>query len=689
MSDIIVVLGMHRTGTSSVAGTLVKLGGGAPQHLMPTSAFNERGYFESNVIAQFNDEILASAGTRWDDWREFNPDWYNSTVARSFQARAREVFNEEFDTALLPVVKDPRICRFFPFWRQVFEGMGKTVHVVMPLRSPWDTAKSLNYRNQMHMTHVIMLWLRHVLDAEAETRDLPRAIFSWQDFLGDWRGTCAAISAETGLTWPRLSDRSIAEVEHFLSRDLQHHDSEEKTFPQLRQVNHWAMEAYEALKELSASPQSKTARTTLTTVREAFNNSAAIFGRLLIEYEITVEERNRTLEAAVREREALQKAQNESESHYINKLNELHGALDHASHERQRLEADLEATRQSVTTLAIERDALQQASSQHIDHIRELETTLEHANQDQKRVDVELSGAQAECQQLMLRVHVLLDEIQSANKACSELHADRAQKDDELMRREAQLSALQKELANEEARASALQHDLANREARTNVLQEELANQETRANKLQEELTNEEARASVLQDELASRDAQTRALREELSDRDGQNTRMQEELINIQSALAASRKRLRQSLFDKLDTFGADKRLSRKLLASGLFDFDFYCNQLKGSRLTAPPVPIDAALHFVRNGFTQGLRPNEYFDTHWYLANNEDVRNSGINPLWHYHINGWKEGRDPAREFSTALYLAAYRDIQAANVNPLQHFLRYGRSEGREVFKSC
>ncbi|WP_349508910.1 hypothetical protein V6582_02485 [Agrobacterium vitis] len=322
MSDVIMVLGMHRTGTSSVAGTLVKLGGGAPQHLMPNSAFNERGYFESNVIAQLNDEILASAGTRWDDWREFNPDWYNSTVARSFQARAREAFAEEFGTALLPVIKDPRICRFFPFWRQVLEAMGKTVHVVMPLRSPWDTAKSLNYRNKMHMTHVIMLWLRHVLDAEAETRDLPRAIFTWQDFLGNWRGTCDTISAETGLTWPRLSDRSIAEVESFLSRDLQHHASEEKTFAQLRQVNHWAMETYEALKELSKSPQSKAARTALIDVREAFNNSGAIFGRLLIEYEISIEETNRSLEAAVRDRDALQNTQNESDAYHTNKLNE-------------------------------------------------------------------------------------------------------------------------------------------------------------------------------------------------------------------------------------------------------------------------------------------------------------------------------------------------------------------------------
>ena len=39
---VVVVLGMHRSGTSSTAGTLVRLGCGAPQHLMAPNVDNER-----------------------------------------------------------------------------------------------------------------------------------------------------------------------------------------------------------------------------------------------------------------------------------------------------------------------------------------------------------------------------------------------------------------------------------------------------------------------------------------------------------------------------------------------------------------------------------------------------------------------------------------------------------------------
>ena len=76
MPDVIVVLGMHRSGTSAVAGTLTKLGGAAPKHLLTADSGNPRGYFESVAFMEFHDELLASAGSCWHDWRLFNPGWY-------------------------------------------------------------------------------------------------------------------------------------------------------------------------------------------------------------------------------------------------------------------------------------------------------------------------------------------------------------------------------------------------------------------------------------------------------------------------------------------------------------------------------------------------------------------------------------------------------------------------------------
>src|SRR5690242_4462892 len=71
----ILVLGTHRSGTSALAGTLGRLGAVMPRTLMPATADNSRGYWESLPIVRFNDRLLYSGGSGWWDWTQFNPNW--------------------------------------------------------------------------------------------------------------------------------------------------------------------------------------------------------------------------------------------------------------------------------------------------------------------------------------------------------------------------------------------------------------------------------------------------------------------------------------------------------------------------------------------------------------------------------------------------------------------------------------
>ena len=75
------------------------------------------------------------------------------------------------------------------------------------------------------------------------------------------------------------------------------------------------------------------------------------------------------------------------------------------------------------------------------------------------------------------------------------------------------------------------------------------------------------------------------------------------------------------------------------------------------------------------------VRP--HFDTEFYLAQNPDVAQAGIDSVEHYCGTGWREGRDPHPEFSTRYYLETYPDVHAAGINPYWHFLVAGKNEGR------
>ncbi|MGH6935590.1 MAG: sulfotransferase family protein, partial [Methylocella sp.] len=279
MRNVILVLGMHRSGTSAAAGLFVKLGGAQPKTLMSSGPGNERGYFESQALMTFHDELLASAGSSWTDWRQFNPAWYQSPTGAAFRKRAKQLFKDEFDGEPLAVLKDPRVCRFVPFWLEVLAGIKARARVVIPVRAPLEVAFSMRKRDGFSLATGALLWLRHITDAEIASRGLPRSIFTWDQLLRDWRSVAEKASAELGLPWPRLSDATAHEIEAFLGDDLVHHGVSAAEHAAHPDIHEWTISAYAAMLELAREPRSSSALKTLDDVRDAFNRASRMFGR--------------------------------------------------------------------------------------------------------------------------------------------------------------------------------------------------------------------------------------------------------------------------------------------------------------------------------------------------------------------------------------------------------------------------
>ncbi|HRO32833.1 MAG TPA: hypothetical protein PLQ03_05405 [Brevundimonas sp.] len=224
-----VVLGMHRSGTSSVAGTLALLGAAAPRTLMGPAQDNPKGFWESQVVTAFNDRLLATAGSAWDDWRALD-----ATVLAdpAWAEEAGRVLAGEFGDAPAVVLKDPRLCRFFPFWRRALETAGYAPVIVMPVRDPREVAASLNARNGMAPARGLRLWLRHVLEAERSSRGLPRHLMGWDDFMADWRGQVASMAQRLGRPLAPTPDQAAA-VDAFLSPELRRQDAGAARAPDL------------------------------------------------------------------------------------------------------------------------------------------------------------------------------------------------------------------------------------------------------------------------------------------------------------------------------------------------------------------------------------------------------------------------------------------------------------------------
>jgi hypothetical protein len=273
---VLLVLGMHRSGTSATAGLLARLGAGTPATPMPANRHNPRGYGESDVLFRLHDRLLAEAGSAWHDWGPLDACRLTAAGgAGGARAALADAFAAEFGTGAkapgLAVLKDPRICRFLPLWQAALADLGAATLAVLPLRHPREVADSLAGRDGIAEEEALLLWLRHALEAEAGSRALPRVLFRYEDLVADWRAVATRIAATLAVAWPVPPGEAAPAVEAFLRRDLRHHAADPDAVLPV-----WVAEGWAALSALERGDAAALPR--LDALRAALDAGDALMG---------------------------------------------------------------------------------------------------------------------------------------------------------------------------------------------------------------------------------------------------------------------------------------------------------------------------------------------------------------------------------------------------------------------------
>jgi glycosyltransferase involved in cell wall biosynthesis len=268
----ILVLGMHRSGTSALGGVLCALGAAAPKKtLMGSHPCNVKGLFEALAIAQSHDEFLAAAGSCWHDWQQFDLDWARSPAAAPHIARIKAVLLDEFGDEPLIMLKDPRICRFVPNTAALLTDLGINFVAILPVRNPLEVALSLQRRDNFSVSKSILLWLRHVLDAEYFSRGIPRCFLAYDGLLNDWRRQIELISQKTGMAWPNSLERAGSAVDEFLTVELHHEHASSDEIQTNSEISQLARQTYQVFLEIIARGESKESLDRLDHLRADFD----------------------------------------------------------------------------------------------------------------------------------------------------------------------------------------------------------------------------------------------------------------------------------------------------------------------------------------------------------------------------------------------------------------------------------
>ncbi len=220
---LIVVLGMHRSGSSAIAKSLEVLGVDLGKHLMPADENNEKGYFEDIGINRLNTEILQNIGCDWYSLAPFKNDVFEGERISSLRQKASEIIEDKLQDTNLLGIKDPRLCKLLPFWKNVFDDLELQVSYVICLRNCESIAASLFSRDGIPRVKSLYLWLTHMLPVFQNTKNCQRITIDYDDLILEPRRVLTTIAQQLGLESQIDQDELDRFANDFIDQTLWHH----------------------------------------------------------------------------------------------------------------------------------------------------------------------------------------------------------------------------------------------------------------------------------------------------------------------------------------------------------------------------------------------------------------------------------------------------------------------------------
>ncbi len=251
LKKIVVVLGMHRGGTSVLARALEALGVSLGDNLLPASAFNPRGHMEDIDFLDLDERLLAAFGSAW-----FLPGEVTlppgGPAAHPLFAEAVELLRRKTENVAVFGFKDPRFGRLLGFWREAFTAAGLEACYAVAVRDPVSVAESLARRDGTSLEFGYWLWLGGCLACLRHTGGARRVFVEYDRLLERPAAELARLGAGFGFD----VDPQAAAVyaRDFLSLDLRHGSLSSEAVAARGDCPRIVRDAHALLHDLAARP---------------------------------------------------------------------------------------------------------------------------------------------------------------------------------------------------------------------------------------------------------------------------------------------------------------------------------------------------------------------------------------------------------------------------------------------------
>ena len=188
----VLVVGMHRSGTSALTGALGAMGLNEvrSEDRVDWPESNPE-HWESLSVSRYDEDLLHRLGGSWDVPPDVSVGWEHSPEIRN-AGDPLALLATAFPAAGPSVWKDPRLCLLLPYWREV---LPPPIAAIFIWRPPLAVAHSLRRRDQLTIVEGVALWERYNRSAIEGLQGIDTYVLNYESLLEEPERCLTALGA--------------------------------------------------------------------------------------------------------------------------------------------------------------------------------------------------------------------------------------------------------------------------------------------------------------------------------------------------------------------------------------------------------------------------------------------------------------------------------------------------------------
>ncbi|MCB1615754.1 MAG: hypothetical protein KDI30_07050 [Pseudomonadales bacterium] len=216
-SELVIVAGMHRSGTSLICRILGMQGYELGNNLLEgIENINDDGFWEDQEVMSINERLFELLSTSWFDigclFNDGKPALSVDAEYNTLLSVAEDWYREQHLGASRVAIKDPRFCRLLPFWGDVFKRLNLVPKILIAIRHPAEVVASIMRRDGFDECYCYLLWLYYMFDLLNFSSAYDRVVIDYDSLILSSEQTAETMLNHFGLAEDILQEEFLEAV---------------------------------------------------------------------------------------------------------------------------------------------------------------------------------------------------------------------------------------------------------------------------------------------------------------------------------------------------------------------------------------------------------------------------------------------------------------------------------------------